>query len=455
MLFYSELTMHPWLVMGIKKNISVLVPVFFIMVFASCKTGEKQMNVLASANIDSVVRRMSDIMVHDVTNPPLAARFFSYAFLSGYEIISQNNPSVKNMRGILNSYPSISKPDIKTFDYQLAALLAIIETAGSIQPSGRQLESLEEKILKQAASYLDQETVKGSIEYAGDIAAQVLKYAREDGYRNFSDYARYTPLPGEGYWYPTPPAYIAAIEPYFGKLRTFFLDSGSQFMPPPPVSFNKNKSSAFYNLMDSVYRKGINLSKEEQEIAAFWDCNPFALADQGHLKVGIKKISPGAHWMGIAGIACAQQQLSFDSSMEVHTMLALTLTDAFISCWKEKYKSNRIRPETAIRLYIDPQWKPLLQTPPFPEYVSGHSVVSGAAAEILSHYFGDNFSFRDSVEQDFGLPPRSFRSFRQAAHEAATSRYYGGIHFMDANRNGLQQGERIGKFVLSDFKFLK
>src|SRR5688500_63522 len=149
MLFYLGLTMHPWLVMGIKKNISVLVPLF-IMVFASCKTDERQTNVLASANIDSVVRRMSDIMVHDVTNPPLAARFFYYAFLSGYEIVSQNNPSVKSMQGTLNSYPSISKPAIKTFDYQLAALLAIIETAGSIQPSGKQLESLEEKILRQA-----------------------------------------------------------------------------------------------------------------------------------------------------------------------------------------------------------------------------------------------------------------------------------------------------------------
>ncbi len=122
----------------------------------------------------------------------------------------------------------------------------------------------------------------------------------------------------------------------------------------------------------------------------------------------------------VSGVSPAHSNmLSFDSSMEVHTVLALTFTDAFICCWDEKYRSNRIRPETAIRLYIDPQWKPLLQTPPFPEYISGHSVVSGASAEILSHYFGDHFAYRDSVEQDFGLPPRSFQSFRQAAQEAA------------------------------------
>lgn len=435
------------------KNILSLVIFSFVMILASCKTGSKKDYVVPAAEIDSVVRRMSDLMVHDVTNPPLAARFFAYAFLSGYEIVSQNNPSVKDMKGVLNNYPSMTKPDIKSYDYHLASLIAVIETASRIQPSGKQLESLKEKILKQAENNLDKETIDGSVEYATDITRQILAYAREDGYRNFSDYPRYTPVNGEGYWFPTPPGYFAAIEPYFGKLRPFFLDSGAQFKPPPPASFSKNNSSAFYILMDSVYQTGIHLSTDQQEIAAFWDCNPFAINDQGHLKVGLKKISPGAHWMGIGGIACTQQHLSFDSSMEVHTVLALTLTDAFICCWDEKYRSNRIRPETAIRLYIDPQWKPLLQTPPFPEYVSGHSVVSGASAEILSHYFGDHFVYRDSVEQDFGLPARSFQSFRQAAQEAARSRYYGGIHFMDANRNGLEQGEKIGKYVLS--KYLK
>jgi len=157
--------------------------------------------------------------------------------------------------------------------------------------------------------------------------------------------------------------------------------------------------------------------------------------------------------MGIAGIACTQKNVSFDSSMMIHTLLALTLTDAFICCWDEKYRSNRIRPETAIRKYIDPEWKPFLQTPPFPEYLSGHSVISAASAEVLSHFFGDTFAYKDSVEQDFGLPARSFHSFREAAQEAAVSRYYGGIHFTDAIQNGLIQGEKVGKHAL--FTFLK
>src|SRR5687767_12530498 len=422
------------------RSIKILtVPLLLLIATTACKTSSKNQNSVPAADIDTVVRRMSDLMVHDVTNPPLAARFFAYSFLAGYEVISQNNSAVKSMKGILNDYPDIEKPGIKNYNYQLAALLATIETASRIQPSGKQLQALKEKILRQVENDLDEEVINGSVTYANVITTAVLKYAREDGYRNFSDYPRYSPLNSEGTWFPTPPGYFAAVEPYFGKLRPFFVDSVVRFMPPPPVPFNKNKSSVFYALMDSVYQTGKNLTTQQQEIAAFWDCNPFALNDQGHLKVGIKKISPGAHWMGIAGIACTQQNLSFDSSMMVHGVLAVTLTDAFICCWNEKYRSNRIRPETAIRKYIDPEWKPLLQTPPFPEYISGHSVVSGASAEILSHFFAHTFNYRDSVEQDFGLPPRSFRSFREAAHEAAVSRYYGGIHFMDANVNGLQQ----------------
>jgi hypothetical protein len=133
--------------------------------------------------------------------------------------------------------------------------------------------------------------------------------------------------------------------------------------------------------------------------------------------------------------------------------VALTLHDAFISCWEEKYRSNRIRPETAINRYIDEKWKPLLQTPPFPEYSSGHSVISTAAAEVLTFFLGDNFSFTDTTETYIGLPARDFTSFRNAAAEARISRLYGGIHFRDAIENGGEQGRRAGEFILQKLGF--
>src|SRR6266496_5198622 len=218
------------------RSIKILtVPLLLLIATTACKTSGKKQNIVPAADIDTVVRRMSDLMVHDVTNPPLAARFFAYSFLAGYKVVAQNNTAVRSMKGILNNYPDIEKPAIKKYDYQLAALLATIETASRIQPSGKQLQALREKILKQVEINLDEETINGSITYANTITNAILKYAREDGYRNFSDYPRYSPLNSEGSWFPTPPGYIAAVEPYFGKLRPFFVDSVVQFVPPLPA----------------------------------------------------------------------------------------------------------------------------------------------------------------------------------------------------------------------------
>lgn len=128
------------------------------------------------------------------------------------------------------------------------------------------------------------------------------------------------------------------------------------------------------------------------------------------------------------------------------------MSEAFISCWNEKFRSNRIRPETFINTQIDPNWRPLLQTPPFPEYTSGHSVVSAAVSTMLTALAGDNFAYTDITEVEFGVPARSFTSFKQAAKEAAVSRLYGGIHFRDAIDNGFTQGEQIGQYVVQKLK---
>jgi hypothetical protein len=287
------------------------------------------------------------------------------------------------------------------------------------------------------------------VRFSMEVARQVLLYARADGYNKLSTFTRYTPRKQEGFWYPTPPAYMGAVEPQWATVRSFFLDSASQFAPPPPAPFSKDTTSSFYRQMREVYEVTSDLSDEQREIASFWDCNPFAVSFSGHMAIGLKKISPGGHWMGITGIACKKAGLSLDSAIFVHTIVATTLHDAFISCWQEKYRSDRIRPETAINKYLDSEWRPLLQTPPFPEYSSGHSVVSSSVSIILTHLLGEDFSFTDTSEVYFGLPERRFSSFYEAASEAAISRLYGGIHFRDACEEGLAQGKKVGLFVLN------
>jgi len=430
-------------------KIRLLLTFLVASIFWSCTKKEEKLPGLDAAAIGKVTSQMTDVMVHDVTNPPLGARFYSYACLAGYEVVAQNDSAYKSMHGVLNDFPEIQKPEgIKEYSYQLSAILAMLETAKKMQPSGiAMLQKYQDHLLDSCKTIgFSEEIIAGSKAYALGISKQILKYAKADKYNRISNFPRYEPKEEKGSWYPTPPGYFPPVEPYFKTVRPFTLDSASQFKPTPPVAFSEDKNSEFFKMMRANHE--VKPEGDAKITAAFWDCNPFALENKGHLLVGMKKISPGAHWMGITDIACIQAKTDFAKTMLITTSVAIGLMDGFMACWDEKYRSNRIRPETVIRKYIDPNWKPFLQTPPFPEYLSGHSVVSSAAAVILTHYFGDNFAYTDTVEERFGLKARKFKSFHDAAKESGMSRFYGGIHFMDAVENGWVQGDKVGNWVI-------
>ncbi|WP_020530254.1 vanadium-dependent haloperoxidase [Flexithrix dorotheae] len=432
------------------KNIFYFNLIFILIaILTGCQEGNKTDIALQNKDISKTIIKLTDVMVYDVTNPPLASRFFAYSCISGYEVIALNDPGYNSLHGVLNDFPEIQKPEIIDYSASLSAILAMLETAKKLQPSGIMLEDYKKSFLDSCIRLgFSKKVIENSEKYALDISTQILKYAQADLYNKTTSLPKYTPKEGKEYWYPTPPAYFGAVEPHFNTLRPFTLDSGAQFKPLPPVPFSEDPESDYFKMLQEVYEEGISLTEETRTIASFWDCNPFAMQTTGHLMVALKKISPGAHWMGITGIACEQANKDFNESLRIHTTVSTGMMDAFLSCWDEKYRSNRIRPETAIRKYIDPKWEPLLQTPPFPEYTSGHSTVSGAMGTILTHYFGENFSFVDDVEVKYGLPNRKFESFMAAAREAAVSRLYGGIHYRDANENGTAQGINIGKWVI-------
>ena len=141
-----------------------------------------------------------------------------------------------------------------------------------------------------------------------------------------------------------------------------------------------------------------------------------------------------------------QLYVRLDEAAEMYVRVGVALADAFIACWHAKYRVNMLRPITYVRRHIDPRWSPLLLTPPFPEYTSGHSVASAAAAEVLARLFGD-VPFIDRTHDARGFRARSFGSTRDAAAEAAISRLYGGIHYPMSIEAGVQQGQRIGRRV--------
>jgi hypothetical protein len=399
--------------------------------------------------IQQQVYAVTEVLFNDVVNPPAAARFYAYTILSGFELLSAYEEKLQHLQNNIKSYPQVERTRVEQCDPQFAALYCILETGKSILPSGYRLEEKQQALVKDYASMQSNRAViDSSIAEAKRISKIIVAYSRTDGYFTLSTKARYRPGNQAGAWAPTPPEYMGAVEPNWNSIRPFFLDSCSQFKPIPEAKYDVGKDAAFFALAREVYRSGSNLTEEQTLVANFWDCNPFAVQYAGHMSVGLKKISPGGHWLGITGIVCDQQQLPFMSTLAIHAVVACAMHDAFISCWDEKYRSNRIRPETMINKYIDEKWKPLLQTPPFPEYTSGHSVVSTTVAEILTDYLGDTTAFTDTTEMYIGLPARKFFSFRTAADEACISRLYGGIHYRDAIENGKEQGMRIAKFIL-------
>jgi hypothetical protein len=217
----------------------------------------------------------------------------------------------------------------------------------------------------------------------------------------------------------------------------------------------KDKKSSYYKAMMEVKSISDSLTEEQKHIANFWDDNPFTVTKIGHAEFVTKKFSPPGHWMNIVGIAAKKSNCDVSKTVYAYAKTSIALFDGFISCWDEKYRSNYIRPETVINKYIDPNWHPLIQTPPFPSYTSGHSVISSAAAEVMTEIFGDNFSYRDTSEIEFGIPYRSFSSFRQAALEASVSRLYGGIHYRFDLDEGNKQGKKLGDLVVDRLKMRK
>lgn len=400
------------------------------------------------------MKKLTDIMVYDILSPPVATRNYTYPTVAAYEIMAQANPDYRSLAGQLHGLEPIEPYEITTHtDPYLAALEAFMILS--------QKMIFSEELMKAYRRELDDEwqemgipdaVLKDSKAYAQTVADHIIQWMGGDQYKETRTMPKFQISSEPGRWQPTPPGYIDGIEPHWNKIRTMVLPKGEYYRPPAPPAFDTIPGSTFYDAAMEVYRTVKAENKKHIEIASFWDCNPFVIHNQGHVNFGTKKISPGGHWIGITGIAAKKSNLDPMETINAYTWVTIGLWDSFISCWDAKYQSNLIRPETYINRYIDPFWRPVLQTPPFPEHTSGHSVVSQTSAVILTALFGDDFEYEDTVEMEYGLPKRHYSSFLEAADEAAISRLYGGIHYKAAIDYGVKQGSQIGKFILKNIE---
>lgn len=425
-----------------------------ILCFTSCKENTEYLDTLSGSEaLHNANKYITEVMIHDIFSPPVASRIYAYPNIAAYEVAVMADPQYKSLMGQLNGFEPTDFDIPEEIHFALASLTAFYEV-------GLQLVFSQDNLIEQRdAIYKDikkkgipTDTYNNSIALGKAVAAHVMAYASKDNYHQSRSFEKYTIRKDEGTWQPTPPVYMEGIEPHWNKIRPFFLDSAAQFKSVPPTPYSSEPGSAFYKDALEVFNARQNLTKEQTDIAMFWDCNPYKMNVKGHVMFAEKKISPGGHWIGIASIAAKASNLDWKGTAETLAFTGLSVMDAFIVCWDEKYRSVLIRPETYINQHINEDWLPLLQTPPFPEYTSGHSVISTAASKALTHLLGEPFHFVDSTEVAYGLPVREFNSFREAAEEAAISRLYGGIHYRPAIMHGQIKGAKVGDLLISKVK---
>jgi hypothetical protein len=397
------------------------------------------------------VKKLNDIVLENNFPPMIASRNYVYANIAAYECVVAGDSSYRSLAGQIRHMPEMpgSTPG-KPVDFSLAALLAFTKVGNAVTfPEGSMMEYYNDLLKKFEDAGMSEEVINNSKVFSDQVADAVLAWSKKDNYAQTRSASKYTVTDEEGRWVPTPPMYASAVEAHWMEIRPLILDSANVCMAVRPPKYNmKDSLSDFYKSALEVKRIGDSLTENQKHIANFWDDNPFNMNVHGHVMFATKKFSPPGHWMNIVGIASQKAKSDFNATVYAYTKTAVALFDGFISCWEEKFRSNVVRPETVINKYIDPNWRPLIQTPPFPSYVSGHAVVSAAAAEVLTDIYGDNFSYTDTSEIEFGIAERSFTSFRNAAAEAALSRLYGGIHYRFDNLEGNKVGKRLGEMVV-------
>jgi hypothetical protein len=363
-------------------------------------------------------------------------------------------PEHQTLQGQLNGFPvgTIPEPENKRHHWPTVANRALAVVGASFFPtSTAQIDALEDQFLTEFEATESEAVIARSVAHGEAVANAILAWAATDGIANQAACgAAFVPpvLPANGGWTPVAPAMGVGLLPCWGDLRTFAVDDTSECSAVGAPAFSTATNSSFYAHALLVYNTtgdaGANLTADQLAIADYWS--------DGATATG----TPPGHWIAITCQMSAELPLQLDRSAEAFARVGIAVADAFTTCWKAKFDAYLMRPATYIRANIDAAWDPLLTTPNFPTYTSGHSTQSGAAATVLMDMLGP-ISFTDTchsrLNPELGFTDRTFASFAEAGAEAAQSRLYGGIHYAFDNVDGSDAGECVGNIINASVQF--
>jgi hypothetical protein len=424
-----------------------------ILLFSCSEDVSNDTVVFGTSDLNYANRTLLEIAMEDGFPPPVASRVYVYPHIAHYITLQSFYPdSLKYISNKLNGLESLPEMDKSNVNAELAALLAFCKIGRKVVFSEFYMDDLAEEFKDKARKEaLSENIIFASERYASEVASHLSIWIDEDMYIQTRTFDRFTSTKKPQNWRETPPDYIEALEPFWNRIRPLVIDSASIFVANPPPAYETSKDSEFYKMVYEVYEESKNLDSLKIATTWFWDDNPNTTIHQGHMVAVIHKISPPGHWLNIIHQITEFEDSSLFTTSKAYTFTATAMFDAIISCWHEKFKTDLVRPITYIQEYINVSWRPVIQTPPFPEYTSGHSAISASAAGVLNSVFGKDYSFYDNTNELFNAGIRNYSSFDEAAWEVSLSRFYGGIHYMIGVQEGNRQGYFIANHILEKF----
>lgn len=389
--------------------------------------------------------------------PPQVARAYGYVGIASYEAIVKGIPGAQSLAGQITG---LSASDLPSLPQNLMCNWAIASNAAMADIMRKMFEkkitaansalidSAEKAHLNELSAEASADMVSRSVQYGKQVAAAIFKYSLNDGgHEAYIDPFQlpYTMAPDPSCWVPTSPV-KTPVAPYWGDNRPFVQANITHTQDVKPTQFSTEPSSAFYKNALEVYHQVKNNTAEQIEITKYWADDPF------------NTCTPTGHTFNIMTQLLEENRATLEKTSVAYAKLAIAENDAFIACWKCKYKYVLIRPVSYINQYIDPSFKTVIGTPAFPAFTSGHSIEIGAGSKVFIDMFSSpngDYSFTDYSQLQFGFTPRHFNNFNDMAEECANSRFYGGIHYQEDNKIGLEQGRAVANYVITSINWPK
>lgn len=440
---------------------TILGIVYLLLMLQSCSKETPRVRSKDTDNYDATfLTTYFDQLCKTIKNtqgffPPQAARAYGYVGIASYEAVVPGIEGAVSLESQLNGFSAfdlpIPDPNVE-YHWAIACNAATSKIMKymfdkNLKPSDRKsIDSLETSFHQQMSENVANDIVTRSQNFGYDIAEKVFEYSKTDG--GHEAYLEPFQLPyemplDEYCWVPTGAA-KSPLSPKWGNNRPFLLNNITQTKVAMPITFSVEESSEFYKEAMVVYNQVKNNTAEQIEIAKYWADDPFATC------------TPAGHTFNILTQILKDEKASLAKASLGFVKMSIAENDAFIACWKGKYEHLLLRPVTYIQRYIDPNFKTVIGTPPFPAYTSGHSCEAGAAARIFTELFtkgSGDYQFTDYSQLRYGYYARSFKNFEEMAEECAKSRLYGGIHFPMDNNKGLQLGRAIGDNVNNQLRW--